>query len=215
MKFSDLWKRLREKSYRESLVESYLKRSLSFQVRTMLKVRGWSQATLAEKSGLTQGVVSRVADPTYGNMTLNTLIRVAAGFDVAFVGKFVPFSELAQSYSDLSEEVGRVEAFDQEDAKTATVSLDHAAKYLAAQNTLAAMIYTTKQAPAPLLSEKLSLMESKATTQKWGYYGIKAPIYLVLPTADADSAVAKNDALMSIPEQTRMPKELMELSYGH
>jgi len=114
--FNELWKKLGEsKEYREEFVTSQVKRGIPFQIATLIKDLGISQAKLAEQSGLTQGVISRAANPNYGNLTLNTLIRIAAGFDVAFVGKFVPFSELGRWFVDLSEESVKVKPFVQED----------------------------------------------------------------------------------------------------
>lgn len=113
--FSQLWKKLaKSKKYREEFVAAQVKRGIPFQIRTRLKQTGLSQEKLASQAGLTQGVVSRAADPDYGNLTLNTIIRIAAGFDVAFVGKFVPFSELAKWFIDLSESSVAVKTFDEE-----------------------------------------------------------------------------------------------------
>src|SRR5207249_9646728 len=86
---SKLWEKLaRSKNYREEFVAAQLKRGIPFQARALLKAReGWTQETLAEKAQLTQGVVSRALNPNYGNLTLNTIIKIAAGFDVAFIGR--------------------------------------------------------------------------------------------------------------------------------
>jgi hypothetical protein len=112
----NLWTRLAgSKSYREALVASQLKRGLPFQARSMRKERGWSQALLAEKSELTQGVVSRAEDPDYGNLTFNTVLRVAAGHDVAVICKFVSFSEFAKWYLGFSEASVQVPNFEEED----------------------------------------------------------------------------------------------------
>jgi transcriptional regulator with XRE-family HTH domain len=100
---SRIWEKLREKAYRDAFVASQLKRGLPTQIRVMLKDRGWNQSDLAERSGLKQGVISRAADPDYGNLTLNTILKIASGFDVAYVGRFLPFSDLARWYTDLSE----------------------------------------------------------------------------------------------------------------
>lgn len=101
---SKIWAKLsRSKAYREAFVSSQAKRGIPNQIRILIRQRGWTQADLAENAGLKQGAISRACDPDYGNLTLNTLIRVAAGFDVAFVGKFVPFSDLAKWYTNLSE----------------------------------------------------------------------------------------------------------------
>ena len=104
---SSLWEKLsRSKEYRESFAASVAKRIIPLQIRILRKQRGpeWSQARLAKESKLTQGVVSRAEDPDYGNLTLNTLVRIAAGFDCAFIGRFAPFSEVGMWYTKLSDE---------------------------------------------------------------------------------------------------------------
>jgi transcriptional regulator with XRE-family HTH domain len=61
-----------------------------------MRRNGLTQQKLAQQSGLTQGAISRAADLNYGDLTLNTIIRIAAGFDCAFVGKYVPFTEFVR-----------------------------------------------------------------------------------------------------------------------
>ncbi len=118
--FSQLWMKLaKSKKYREEFVASQVKRGIPFQIRAMIKRSGLAQEEIASRAGITQGVISRAANPDYGNLTLNTLIRIAAGFDVAFVGKFVPFSELGRWFVDLSEESVMVKPFPVEDAELA------------------------------------------------------------------------------------------------
>jgi transcriptional regulator with XRE-family HTH domain len=111
----DLWKKLAKKKYREEFVAAQVKRGIPFQIRELMKRLGLSQEELAARSGLTQGVVSRAANLNYGNLTLNTIIRIAAGLDVGFVGKFVPFSELGDWFLNLSEHTARVKTFEDED----------------------------------------------------------------------------------------------------
>lgn len=117
MKSTDrLWTKLRNKKYREAFVSEQARRVIPFQIRAIMRKRDISQQELAKKSGLTQGVISRAANPTYGKMTLNTVIRVAAGFDMAFLGVFVPFSRLERFFKYLSEEeLASVATFDEED----------------------------------------------------------------------------------------------------
>jgi transcriptional regulator with XRE-family HTH domain len=113
--FKDIWTKLSDKSYREHYALSLLKRSVAFQIKTLRKKHCGSQAVLAERSQLTQGVVSRAEDQEYGNLTFNTVGRIAAGLDMAFVGKFVPFSELAKFAKELSEdEFVHVPTFEEE-----------------------------------------------------------------------------------------------------
>lgn len=111
-----LWRKLRERAYRRHFVSASIKRGVPFQLRAMLKARGWSQGELAQRAELTQGAVSRALNPDYGNLSINTLVRLAAGFDVACVVTFVPFSDIARRVDELSEDqAGAVPAFTDED----------------------------------------------------------------------------------------------------
>ncbi len=113
--FKTLWGKFsKNKAYREEFVAAQVKRGIPFQIRALIKHQGITQEVLAQRAGLKQGVVSRAANPEYGNLTLNTLIRIAAGFDVAFVGKFVPFSELGRWFTQLSEESAKIKNFNEE-----------------------------------------------------------------------------------------------------
>ena len=112
---SELWNRLaKSKEFREHFNAMQLKRGIAFQVRALLKKRGWTQAQLAESAGLTQGVVSRAQDPNYGKLTFSTAQRIAGGFDVAFIGAFVPYGELVDWFEHLSEDIGDVQSFEEE-----------------------------------------------------------------------------------------------------
>lgn len=102
--FENIWMKLSQKRYREQYALSLLKRSVAFQIKTLRKKHSGSQAVLAQRSNLTQGVVSRAEDQEYGNLTFNTVGRIAGGLDVAFIGKFVPFSELVKYSLDMSED---------------------------------------------------------------------------------------------------------------
>jgi transcriptional regulator with XRE-family HTH domain len=116
--YSSIWSQLGDsREFREEFNSLQLKRGVSFQIRSMLKRRGWTQKQLASRSKVTQGVVSRAQNPGYRNLTLKTLNRIAAGFDVAFIGTFVPFSELVNWFQNLSEDCGNVESFEAEEKK--------------------------------------------------------------------------------------------------
>ena len=110
------WNRLaKSKKYREEFALSLLKRSVAFQIKTLRKKHCGSQAVLAERAKLTQGVVSRAEDQDYGNLTFNTVGRIAAGLDMAFVGKFIPFSALVRYSLELSEaELENIPTFESE-----------------------------------------------------------------------------------------------------
>jgi len=119
--FRDIWRKLSHRKYREQYALSLLKRSVAFQIKTLRKKHCGSQAILAERSQLTQGVVSRAEDQEYGNLTFNTVGRIAAGLDMAFIGKFVPWSELAKFSRDLSEDqFANIPTFEEENTSLQT-----------------------------------------------------------------------------------------------
>jgi transcriptional regulator with XRE-family HTH domain len=105
MSTSNYWCKFAEsKEYREEFAALEMKRGVSFQIRAMLNNRGWTQEELAEKAGLSQGVVSRAQNPDYGNLTVNTITRVADGFGVVFLGRFVGYSEFIEWLENTDEE---------------------------------------------------------------------------------------------------------------
>lgn len=115
---SNLWRKLKGRKYRNAFVTAQLKQGVPFQIRALRKKRQWSQERLAKEAGLTQGVISRYEDPDYGNLTFNIVSEIANGLDMAFVGKFVPFSELASWFAGLSEQAIReIPTFDEEEAR--------------------------------------------------------------------------------------------------
>jgi transcriptional regulator with XRE-family HTH domain len=119
---SGLWARLRDKRYREEFVATLTRRMIPLQISAIMRARRINQKELADASGLTQGAISRAANPNYGNLTVNTIIRVAAGLDVAFIGLFVPFSRLESFFRNLSEEgLAHVATFAEEDQQGADV----------------------------------------------------------------------------------------------
>jgi transcriptional regulator with XRE-family HTH domain len=116
--FENMWEKLAaNKKYREEFVAAVVKRAIPIQARTLRKKLELSQDQLATQSGLTQGVVSRAEDPNYGNLTLNTIVRYAAGLDMAFIGKFVPFSEFVQWADSIPNGQAAIPSFDKENEK--------------------------------------------------------------------------------------------------
>jgi transcriptional regulator with XRE-family HTH domain len=115
---SELWPKFKDsKRYREEFAAQLAKEAVPFQIVALLKQFKLTQTELASRARVTQGVVSRAADISNGNLTINTIIRMAAGFDVAFVPLFVPFSEIPQLFRRLYEEPFSVPSFMEEDAR--------------------------------------------------------------------------------------------------
>ncbi len=68
---------------------------LAFQIRALREQREWSQKKLGRMSNMAQERVSILEDPNAESKpTLNTLLRLAAAFDVGLDVRFVPFSKI-------------------------------------------------------------------------------------------------------------------------
>lgn len=95
---------LKNKAVRKEYVEAELLNGVSHQIRVLRQERGWSQTVLARRLKTTQGVVSRLEDPSYGRYSIKTLLELGAVFDVAFFARFLPFSKFMQTTWDTREE---------------------------------------------------------------------------------------------------------------
>jgi transcriptional regulator with XRE-family HTH domain len=89
----ETFQRLKNKPSRDAYVEADLVNSIASQIRVLRQQRGWSQKELAEKINTSQGVISRLEDPSYGKFSIKSLLQLAAIFDVSIVTRFLPFSQ--------------------------------------------------------------------------------------------------------------------------
>jgi len=63
--------------------------------------------------GKPQSVVSRLEDPDYGKVSVQTVLDGAAAFDVALLVQYVSFPEFLRRTRDVSPEALRVDSFDE------------------------------------------------------------------------------------------------------
>lgn len=103
--------KLGRKAYRAAYVGEHVRRGIATQIRAMRDQRGWNQGKLSAELGKPQSVVSRLEDPSYGKVTVQTLLEVAATFDVALQIRFVPFSTFLQQTRDVTARSMQVVSF--------------------------------------------------------------------------------------------------------
>lgn len=98
------FRHLKDKAYRDAYVREHIRIGLPYQIRAMREeeCRKWTQKELGDRADKPQNVISRIEDPTYGKLTLQTLLELASAFDVALVVKFVPFTKFITEFDDVS-----------------------------------------------------------------------------------------------------------------
>ncbi len=86
---------LKDKEHREAFMDKHIDASLALQIREMRNSRGWTQAELAKRLGVSRVTVAALEShgPKQGQYTMKLMKKVAKIFDVALLVRYAPFSE--------------------------------------------------------------------------------------------------------------------------
>lgn len=101
--YPPLMAKLRDKEYRDGYVAAQISIGLPFQIRALHKGRPWVQSELVKRAG-------RAGAP----LSLGTLKRIAATFDVGLEVRFVPFSELIRNAEGFEPDSFSIKNFEEE-----------------------------------------------------------------------------------------------------
>lgn len=96
-KRTSLLGQLKDKVFRSHFVSAQVRRLVTTQIRKLRESRNLTQGELGKLAGMKPNAISRLENPDYGDFTVNTLLRIAAAFDVGLIVRFAPFSELIAS----------------------------------------------------------------------------------------------------------------------
>jgi transcriptional regulator with XRE-family HTH domain len=88
--------KLHDSDYRKAFVASQINIGIPFQIRALMKARGWRQEQLAQKADMLQPRISGLMTPGKTRPNIDTLRRLAEAFDCGLIVRFAPFSELVR-----------------------------------------------------------------------------------------------------------------------
>ena len=106
--------KIKHRSYRAGYIEEHAKTHVAYQVRALREEREWTQKEFADAMGTLPSVVSRIEDPDYGKLSMQTLFEIAAAFDVALVIDYVSFPEFVSRKENVSPSALSVPSFDED-----------------------------------------------------------------------------------------------------
>lgn len=103
--------KLSDREYRTAFVSSQINIGIPFQIRALMKARGWKQDDLAARANMLQPQISRIMTPGRTRPNIETLRRLAKAFDCGLLVRFVPFGDLVRWSEEFNPESFDVVSF--------------------------------------------------------------------------------------------------------
>jgi transcriptional regulator with XRE-family HTH domain len=109
---SELVHELTDVEFRHAYMMEQVRSYIAFQIRALREQRSWNQSDLAREAGKTQSVISRLEDPDYEKLGLQSCLEIAVAYDVPLLVQFVEWDDWLARMSNMSPSALRKRSFD-------------------------------------------------------------------------------------------------------
>jgi len=111
---TNYFRRLRNKEYRDSVVETAIGDTIATQLQALRNKNGLNQTQLAKKANMAQPRIAVLENPDYDKYTVNTLKRLASALDVGLIIRFAPYGEVMDWVSGFSPDSINIPTYEEE-----------------------------------------------------------------------------------------------------
>ncbi|MFH0809923.1 MAG: helix-turn-helix transcriptional regulator [Pseudomonadota bacterium] len=109
-----LKKAFEDAEYRHAYWDDFLNTLISTQIKVLREQRRWTQADLAEKTGMKQSRISMLENVNYAGWSLKTLKKIAEALDVALMVRFDSFGTALAEISSFNRKRLERPSFDED-----------------------------------------------------------------------------------------------------